>query len=179
MTVLETARLILRLPGESDREALLAALDNFRISRWTCRIPHPYGPADAGAFLAHCRSLPADDVVLAITRDAQLIGVIGIEHNEIGYWLAEPHWGQGYATEAARAIVDHGFSTPRRNRISASYFEGNEASQRVLEKLGFEPVGTGTAYSRAQKSDATSINLLLTRDRWQRTDDVRGPRQQP
>ena len=106
--------------------------------------------------------------MLAITANARLIGVIGIEHDELGYWLAEPHWGQGYATEAARAIVGHGFSTPRRNKISASCFEGNKASQRVLEKLGFEPAGTGTVYSRARKSKVTDINLLLTRERWQR-----------
>lgn len=172
MTVLETTRLILRPPAEGDRQALVAALDNYRISRWTCRIPHPYGPADAEAFLTYCLSLPKDDVVLTITRDAHLIGVIGIEHDELGYWLAEPHWGKGYATEAARAVLGHGFSASRRNKITASYFQGNAASQRVLEKLGFETVGTGTACSRAQKGVVALINLLLTRERWQQANFV-------
>jgi RimJ/RimL family protein N-acetyltransferase len=167
MTVLETTRLILRPPREGDRQALVAALNNFNISRWTGRIPHPYGPADADAFLESCRNLPADDVVLLITLGGEAIGVIGIERGELGYWLAEPQWGKGYATEAARAVTRHGFSAAGRESIEASYFVGNTASQHVLEKLGFEAVGTGTTYSRAQKTTAEHINLVLTRARWQ------------
>ena len=168
MTILETTRLILRPPGEGDAEALVAALNNFNISRWTCRIPHPYGPADAAAFLEYCRNLPADDVVLLITHGGDAIGVIGIERGELGYWLAEPHWGRGYATEAAQATIGHGFSAAGRDSIKASYFTGNTASQRVLEKLGFEPVGTGATYSRAQKTEVRHINLVLTREAWRR-----------
>lgn len=168
MTVLETTRLILRPPEEEDQQALVDALNNFNISRWTGRIPHPYGQADAAAFLGYCRKLPADDVVLLITFGGEAIGVIGIERGELGYWLAEPHWGLGYATEAARAITGYGFSAAGRDSIKASYFAGNTASQRVLEKLGFEPVGTGTTYSRAQKTAVSHINLVLTCEAWRR-----------
>jgi ribosomal-protein-alanine N-acetyltransferase len=169
MTILETTRLILRPPGGGDAEALVAALNNFNISRWTCRIPHPYGPADAAAFVEYCRNLPVDDVVLLITHGGEAIGVIGIERGELGYWLAEPHWGRGYATEAAHAIADHHFASPGNRSLTASYFPGNAASGRILEKLGFEFQGTGTASSRANKTDVKIIKLLLTRERWQQT----------
>lgn len=45
----------------------------------------------------------------AITAGGTLLGGIGVEHGELGYWLAEPHWSKGYETEAARAIADHAF----------------------------------------------------------------------
>ena len=64
MTTLVTGRLTLRPPQQADAEALVRGLSNLNVSRWTGRIPHPYGPADAAAFLAHVRQTPADALVL-------------------------------------------------------------------------------------------------------------------
>ena len=106
MTMLLTPCLTLRPPCAADAAAIVRELGNFSVSRWTGRVPHPYGPADAEAFLAHCRQLPAGALVLAVTRDDALIGVIGVEQGELGYWLAESAWGMGYGKEAAQAMVD-------------------------------------------------------------------------
>ena len=125
------------------RLRLVRALDNLNVSRWTGRIPHPYGRSDAEAFFAHYRGRPQDALILFIVRDGELIGGIGIEIGELGYWLAEPHWGQGYGREAARAVVDHAFMTLDRDTVTASYFTGNAASRRILEGLGFIETGTG------------------------------------
>ena len=173
MTTLETDRLTLRPPRAGDAEAIVRELGSFSVSRWTGRVPYPYGPADAEAFLAHCRDLPADALVLAITRDGALIGVIGIEHNELGYWLAEPHWGQGYGTEAARAVTDHGFAALGLAEIVASYHIGNAASRRILLGLGFVETGEGTAFSKARQAEVPHMKLRLTRDAWKDTKERR------
>lgn len=166
MTTLVTDRLALRPPRAADAGTIVRELGNFSVSRWTGRVPYPYGPADAEAFLAHCTALPADALVLAITRDDAPIGVIGIEHDELGYWLAEPHWGKGYATEAARAVVDHAFDAMGLAQLVASYHIGNAASRRILLGLGFVEVGEGTAFSKARQAEVPHMKLRLTRAAW-------------
>jgi RimJ/RimL family protein N-acetyltransferase len=61
---------------------------------------------------------------------------------EIGYWIGLPFWGRGYATEAAREVVRYGFQDLKLNRIFAGVYGGNEASMRILTKLGFKHEGT-------------------------------------
>lgn len=173
MTTLTTARLILRPPCAADAGAILRELGNLNVSRWTGRVPHPYGPADAEAFLAHCSGLADDARVLAITRADALIGVIGIEHGELGYWLAEAHWGHGYGTEAARAITDHAFAELGREELVASYHLGNAASRRILLGLGFVEIGEGSADSKARQAEVPHMKLRLTRGAWREAKERR------
>jgi len=60
---------------------------------------------------------------------------------ELGYWVGVPYWGNGYATEAARAVVKYGFGTLGLHRIFASHFANNPASARVLRKIGMRYEG--------------------------------------
>jgi RimJ/RimL family protein N-acetyltransferase len=72
----------------------------------------------------------------------------------MGYWIARPHWGKGFATEASRALIDIA-RTLKLPRLEASHFVDNPASGRVLEKLGFVPTGLSAArYSCARGGDA-------------------------
>ena len=173
MTTLTTARLTLRPPQDGDRDALVAALGNLNVSRWTGRIPHPYGPEDAQAFFAHCRSKPDAALILFIARGDTLIGGIGIEKGELGYWLAEPHWRQGYGTEAARAVVDHALTAMGVEALVASYHVENEGSRRILEGLGFVRTGDGRAFSRAQGEEVPVVALELSRADWARAKERR------
>jgi len=85
---------------------------------------------------------------ITLKTDGTFIGSAGI-HNwnrearyaEIGYDIAEPYWGNGYATEVSQAIIDFGLTHMNLNRVEADIIEGNEASMRVLEKLGFQKEG--------------------------------------
>jgi RimJ/RimL family protein N-acetyltransferase len=61
---------------------------------------------------------------------------------ELGIFLATQYWGNGYGTEAGRLATDYAFRQHRRHRVVARVFEGNDASARVWEKLGFELEGT-------------------------------------
>lgn len=173
MTTLTTERLRLRPPHDADREQLVPALNNLNVSRWTGRIPYPYGPEDAEAFLIHVRQKPADALVLFITRLGMLVGCIGIEEGELGYWLAEPHWGHGFGTEAARAVVDHAFEAMKIDDLVASHHIGNAASRRILLGLGFVETGEGTAFSRARQAEVPHIKLHLTREAWKEAKERR------
>jgi len=88
---------------------------------------------------------PTPDLFLAIDIGGEAVGGVGIhvlndvKHRtaEIGYWLAEPFWGRGIATDAVRALVPVAFGRYDINRLQAGIFSTNPASMRVLEKCGF------------------------------------------
>jgi RimJ/RimL family protein N-acetyltransferase len=117
------------------------------VAATTLRIPHPYTEQDARDFLTNPKHHPEE--VFAITRkqDQQLVGAMGLhpdqahQRAELGYWIGVPYWGNGYATEAARAVVAYGFDTLNLHRIFASHFEGNTASAGVLKKIGMRHEG--------------------------------------
>lgn len=146
---LTTARLYL-LPLEvADAPALHAVTDDPRIIEAIDFLSHPFTEADAAALLAGRGD--GRDRFIGVWCGARMVGVIGAhlhEPNEIeiGYWIAAACHGQGYATEAAAAVIarlHHDF--PDRALI-AECRPDNRASWRVLEKLGFRP--TGEAGSR-------------------------------
>lgn len=145
--VLETQRLQLRPYSEEDIPELLPLIGAREVAATTMRIPHPYVEQDARQFLDR---IQIDDEVrlgIRLRADGRLIGGVGLrlnrpqEHAELGYWIGVPYWGNGYATEAAREIVRHGFEDMELHRIFASHFKGNGASGRVLAKLGMRYEG--------------------------------------
>jgi RimJ/RimL family protein N-acetyltransferase len=148
---LTTERLTLRAFSADDVPAVARLADNPEISRNTLRIPHPYTKADARQWLAlqEEESRAGTGAVFAITgkENGSLMGACGLEifpehrRAELGYWLGRDFWGNGYATEAAWAVVGWGFGTLGLNRISASRFSDNPASGRVLEKVGMRQEG--------------------------------------
>ena len=166
MTAIATQRLLLRPHDGQDAAVLVRGLNNFNVSQWTAEIPHPYGLTDAEAFLALADKPDAGVLRLAITHRGELMGGILIEAGEIGYWLAETHWGKGYGTEAARAITDHGFETLRLSTMQAGYTIGNQASRRILLGLGFVERGEAKAFSKAVGGETNVMRLELTMAAW-------------
>ena len=110
--ILETEQLTLRPPCPEDIQAIAVLADDRRIAENTARIPHPFGVGDAERFVATANKR-AGEACFVIMRDDTLIGACGVDPREdgveIGYWLGAPHWGQGYAAEAVRAVIDHAF----------------------------------------------------------------------
>jgi ribosomal-protein-alanine N-acetyltransferase len=150
--ILTTERLLLREFSASDWQAVLAYQRDplyLRYYEWTERTPEDVRTF-VGWFLDYQRQDPRFKFQLAIVlKDTdELIGNCGIRMDspdaheaEIGYELASWHWGQGYATEAARAIVKFGFSELGVHRISAWCIAENAGSARVLEKVGMRQEG--------------------------------------
>lgn len=142
-----TRRLLLRPGFPEDAPALAAAIGDEAIVRNLASVPWPYRMRDAEAFLASPRDpvLPSFLVFERTDGSPRLVGSCGLGRRpsgavELGYWIARPFWGRGLATEAGTALLDIartlGFPS-----LEASHFTDNPASGRVLEKLGFEPIG--------------------------------------
>ncbi len=148
---LTTARLVLRPFALSDVHAVARLAGAREIAQYTLHIPHPYEPQMAETWIASHQERFEDGkgLTLAVTlKDTgALIGAMGLgidasnQTAELGYWIGVPYWGQGYATEAARAMVNHGFATLGLHRIHASHLAPNTASGRVMRKLGMTQEG--------------------------------------
>jgi len=142
-----TPRLLLRPGFPEDAPALAVAIGDEGIVRNLATAPWPYRVRDAEAFLARPRD-PVLPSLLIFERTAgapQLVGSCGLGRRpsgsvELGYWIAKPFWGRGLATEASIALVDIA-RTLGLASLEGSHFVDNPASGRVLEKLGFEPLG--------------------------------------
>jgi RimJ/RimL family protein N-acetyltransferase len=166
MTTITTHRLVLRPHEPADAEALLRGVGNLNVSQWAARIPYPYALSDAEAYLAQDSDTMVRCAIALKDDPGRLIGGIGYEWKtgeipEVGYWISEPFWGRGYATEAARAMIGHAFDVGGHDALAASYQLGNEASRRILAGLGFVEIGEAESFSRARNAPTRIMQLRL------------------
>ena len=135
----------------ADAPALAKLINNKKVQdNLRDGLPFPYGEEDAKVFLsAVLASDPDQNLAFAIEADGKLIGSISATRcanihfrtAELGYYLGEPYWGKGFATEAVRQICDYIYRNTDIIRIFAEPFAYNTASCRVLEKAGFQLEG--------------------------------------
>lgn len=167
--VLKTDRLVLRAPCTQDALTMAQLLADRRIAINTARIPYPYGLDDAEQFIASVNRLDGEATFM-ITLDETPIGVCGVEPREggpeIGYWIGVSYWGQGYVTEAARALIDYAFGELQHETLQAGARVSNPASRRVLEKCGFQWTGVQLSRVRAINSAAPADRFRLDRRLW-------------
>ena len=146
---LSTERLYLRAPRLSDVAELAALADNRHVAEMLARMPHPYGLAEARSFIAMASLRRNGQAAYAVTlaSTGAFLGCAGLNTTErgleLGYWIGEPYWRQGFATEAAHALVDLAFRSPTLNVLHASCRVINPASRRVIHKCGFQYAGQG------------------------------------
>jgi len=167
--VLETERLILRAPRLGDAKTVAALANDRQIAENTARIPHPYRLADAKDWIAAANKNPDEQHYVITLANGALIGACGLETRDgpsIGYWLGQPYWGKGYATEALHALIDHAFGDLDHEALQASARVTNPASRRVLEKCGFQWTGVGLCRVRAIHSSAPVDRFRLERGIW-------------
>lgn len=147
---LTTPRLVLRPFVPSDATAVQRLAGAAAVAEMTLNIPHPYEDLMAEGWIATHPGLweSRTAVTFAITHaEYGLCGAIGLQlvptHHraELGYWIAQPYWGQGFATEAARAILTFAFDVLELNRVQASHLPRNPASGRVMQKVGMQYEG--------------------------------------
>ena len=134
--MIQTKRLVIRVPRAHERAAMFALFDDptnertdpsadaAQVRRWAYGVPWGVWERETGELVGDC-SLHYDTTFGAW---------------ELSYGFRRDRWGRGYATEAARAAVRHGFETMRVARIVADVDPANPASSRVLEKCGFVKV---------------------------------------
>jgi len=158
-----TPRLLLRPGWKEDAPALAAAISDIHVSGKLGDLPWPCRTEDAEAFLSQDHGRLPQLLAFARTHGApRLVGGVGLAANdsgvELGYWIARPYWGLGFATEAGRAVIDMADKALRLPRLLSGHFANNSASGRVLRKLGFVPTGaTGWRFCRSREFDEPMI----------------------
>jgi [ribosomal protein S5]-alanine N-acetyltransferase len=147
--IIETERLILRGTTPADADTWVTFLADPDFVRYVprskvTRTPQERAERIMNAYQRRWESQPLSSMGWAATRkeDGQLIGLCGIEllngtnDGELDYYYGKPYWGQGYATEAARAVMRYGFEHTSWDRVVAAILPANIASGRVLDHLG-------------------------------------------
>jgi RimJ/RimL family protein N-acetyltransferase len=167
--VLQTERLTLRAPRHGDAKAIALLANDLRVSANTAHIPHPYGVGDAEQFIAAVNKR-AGEACFVVKLDTKPIGICSItpreDDFELGYWFGVPYWGRGFATEAARAVIDHGFGDLEHEALLSGARVTNPASRRVLEKCGFQWTDVQLHRIRSINSSAPIDRFRLDRGLW-------------
>ena len=175
--ILETDRLILRPWEESDAEELFRyAKDPMvgPIAGW----PEHTSIEDSRQVIHDVLKVP-ETYAIVLKETGLPIGSIGLHHNdlavkddeaELGFWLGVPYWGCGIVPEASREILRHAFEDLNLSRVWCGYYEGNEKSRRVQEKLGFKYQWT-TEEAPVPRMGETRRGYvsLLTKEEWLKT----------
>ncbi len=172
---LQTERLTLRLPEEADAASIARLIGDWDVTQMLGRVPYPYPEGGALDWIAELRPkvVAGESLNLVLVEkgssEALAIGSVGLDTREgwdqleLGYWLGKPYWGRGYMTEAAKALVDHGFGAMGLDRIGSGHLPENLASRKVLTKLGFRDAGTEQRWSRPRNCETTVTLMMLER----------------
>ena len=168
--VLETDRLSLRRPTLADVKTIARLANDRRIAENTRRLPHPYSQEHAIEFVRYAASEPSE-VAFLIEQNFEPIGMAGLnvaepEAPELGYWLGVGHWGQGFGTEAARAVIDYFFEEFSGEHLYAGARVTNPASRNILEKCGFQWSGVQLHRFLALGSSTPVDCFRLSRGVW-------------
>lgn len=141
---IKTERLLLRPMIQADAPLIHEYVNDYDVAYNCVNIPHPYPEGMAESWIATQpeRFLYKQAVIFAITHNDELVGAAGIEYifmeqrYDLGYWIAKPHWGHGYATEAAIGLINYCFETLELTEVFAECLSSNPTSLSVLEKAG-------------------------------------------
>lgn len=174
---LYTERLTLRPLAENDADAVTSQISDWDVIRWLGTPPYPYDRSVAESFIQNCKTDSETSTVRVMEVDGQLIGTMGLSAPkdhwgqtegafEIGYWIGKSHWGHGYATEAAQAMLTYAFERLHVQEMLASVFTENIGSRKVLEKCGFEYRDETDLFCVPRGEVVTSLRLRLPRSRW-------------
>lgn len=173
---LTTERLLLRPFGPADAPDVQRLAGAREIADTTLHVAHPYEPGMAEAWIAtHADGAARGErFIFAITRreDGALAGAIGLSvipahrRAELGYWIGVPFWRNGYATEAAIAVLDFAFGPLALHRVHAAHFARNPASGRVLVKAGLRLEGVSRGHFLKWDRFEDAARYAILEDEW-------------
>ena len=148
MEIIKTKKFILRPYRMSDAKVIEPLLNNWNVEKNLSTLPFPYELEHAKGYIkktnGEMKKKDTENFVYVIEIDGKAAGAIGIHHikhshkAEMGYWLAENHWGNGIMTEVVKKFMALVFAKFKLRRICAKALEGNKGSMRVMEKVGMK-----------------------------------------
>lgn len=165
---LKTPRLTLRRFLASDAERVSEITANWNVARMLRLAPYPQSVEEKRAWLVGHEAdwIAGEAYRFALIEDGRLIGCADIDEigaglNEIGYWLDEPCWGRGLATEAATAVVAFALGPLNLTRLTSGHVFDNPGSGHVLEKLGFRWFEDTTVWSLPRQAKIVQRRYAL------------------
>lgn len=173
--ILTTKDLVLRPPQKDDVQDIALLANNYNVASMLESMPYPYLDTHAEEFIERVSKPSESGCHYAITHaeTGQLMGICSLSGDNrrydlpyIGYWLGEEFWGKGYATQAARALVDLFFKAGSEDTLLISVLADNVASQRVIEKFGGRYWKQDTHYSAFLEKDCKVDHYRITRENW-------------
>ncbi len=176
---LNTKRLILREWKESDAEVLYQYAKNPNVGP-SAGWPVHKSVDDSLTIIKNVLSAP-NTYAVVLRNTMEVIGSIGLmigtqgnlalpqDEGEIGYWLGESHWGNGYIPEAVKKIQQYGFDVLKLNKIWCSYYDGNVKSEKVQKKCGFIHVKDMEQYNKLLDQTFLLHIQCLTSEEWKKT----------
>ena len=173
----ETSRLLLSPPRVADIPAIVELGNNPNIAKNVFLLPYPYQEKDA-VFWIHMADQGLADrsrfiFALRLKPDNLFIGGMGLtlakEHRraEMGYWVGEPYWNNGFASEAAAAVLKFGFEQLNLNKIYATHLDTNPASGKVMTKNGMVREGVLKEHILKEGAFRTLVQYALLRKDFQ------------
>ena len=171
LPVLRTPRLLLRPYRSDDVDDVLAYATDPEWNRYL-GVPEPYTRRSAEEFVARCILVDGETrFEWAIVHEGRVSGgislrVYGSGSAEMGYSIARPLWGRGLTTEAATAVIAHGFEKLGLARIQAAADIRNEGSWRVMEKLGMEREGVMRSNRLVRDTRVDDVFYAILREGW-------------
>ncbi len=166
MTELRTARLILRPARPDDAPCYALGVGDYEVARWLTAVPFPYSLAMAADWLRQLPPPSPGQAAFVIELPGKgLIGCITLT-DTLGFWLARPHWGRGYMTEAVAAVIGWHFAGCDADVIASGAHKSNAASLRIQARLGFVETGREYRYAQALQTNIEHVITSLTRADW-------------
>jgi 8-oxo-dGTP diphosphatase len=175
-TPLKTERLTLRPLRPEDAEAMHRLVNDWEVTRTLAELKYPYPRDLADEWIASTAEQLAagSGYHLAITghegSKETLVGVVGLRVDSaarvgrLGYWVGKAFWGHGVATEAARRLTSWAFANLPLDRIVADVGDGNPASIKVLNRIGFRAAGRAMRMSLVHDAPHEVETFEATRD---------------
>ncbi len=170
---LRTDRLVLRPTTPADASRAFEIQSDWDVTRMLRMAQFPPDLDDmTGWFSEHPREWLAGTAFrFAVERAGRMIGLVDLDEidgdeGELGYWLEKPSWGQGYAFEAAEAVVDFAFCQVRLSTLRTGHAADNLASGKVLLKLDFRPQLSMRKDSRSRGEEILHQSYSLTSEAW-------------
>ena len=171
-----TRRLVIRPFDLTDADDVRRLAGEWEIADTTLNIPHPYEEGMAEEWIGtHKEGFDAGRLcnwALTLRDSDDLVGAVGLvttrrfDHAELGYWVGKPYWGQGYCTEAARAVLEYGFTRLGLYRIHASHMARNPASGRVMRKVGMSQEGVLRGHVKKWDKYEDLVVYGILKDEW-------------
>lgn len=175
---LKGERINLRTPTMKDVDAIGKHINDKQVVRFTENIPHPYTRKDGEFYVKNIaqkrlKQLTGYEFVICEKKRKEIIGGICLanvnkkhDHAEIGYWIGRKFWRQGYGSEALKILLDFAFRTLKLHKVYGQADEPNEASIKLMAKLGFKKEGTFREHVKHGKKRHNTVQLSLLRSEY-------------